>query len=65
MPLNLQALSLAIMCDGHELETYDVKQEGPSSIRAFVASEAGKVSVHNIPIVNSRRLTVEISNSIL
>ena len=53
------------MCDGHELETYDVKQEGPSSIRAFVASEAGKVSVHNIPIVNSRTLTVEISNSIL
>jgi hypothetical protein len=53
------------MCDGHELETYDVKQEGPSSIRAFVASEAGKVSLHKIPMVNPRRLTVEISNLIL
>lgn len=45
MPLHLPSLSLAIICDGTELETYDVKPEGPSSIRAFVASEAGKVSV--------------------
>lgn len=32
----------AIVCDGKELETYDVKQEGTSSLIAFVASEAGK-----------------------
>jgi len=30
------------MCDGNELETFNVKQEGPSLMTAFVASEAGK-----------------------
>ena len=44
MPLILQSLNFAIVCDGNELETYDVKQEGPNTITAFVASEAGKVS---------------------
>jgi hypothetical protein len=29
---------------------HDVKQEGPNSIRAFVASEAGKVSVSHDPL---------------
>ena len=33
----------AIVCDDKELETYDVKQEGTSSLTAFIASEAGKV----------------------
>jgi hypothetical protein len=42
MPLNIQALNFAIVCDGYELETHDVKQEAPNSIRAFVASESGK-----------------------
>jgi len=42
MPLSLEALNFAIICDGYELETHDVKQEGANSIRAFVASEAGK-----------------------
>ncbi len=45
MPLILQPLKFAIICDGNELETYDVKQDGPNSIRAYVASETGKVSV--------------------
>jgi hypothetical protein len=63
MPLSLQSLNVALICDGNELETYDVKQEGPNSIRAFVASEAGKVSVPSIPLVTTRRPTVEISNS--
>jgi hypothetical protein len=45
MPLSLEALNFAIICDGYELETHDVKQEGANTIRAFVASEAGKVSV--------------------
>jgi hypothetical protein len=45
MPLNLEPLSLSIICDGSELETYDVKQDGPNSIQAYVASEAGKVIV--------------------
>jgi hypothetical protein len=44
MPLILQSLNFAIICDGNELETYDVKQDGPNTITAFVASEAGKVS---------------------
>jgi len=43
MPLRLSQLSLAIKCDENELETFDVKREGPSLISAFVASEAGKV----------------------
>jgi hypothetical protein len=45
MPLSLQPLNFAIICDGYELETHDAKQDGPNSIRAYVASEAGKVSV--------------------
>jgi hypothetical protein len=45
MPLRLPSLSFAILCDGTELETHGVQLEGPSSITAFVASEAGKVSV--------------------
>ncbi|KAN0130153.1 Peptidase S8/S53 domain containing protein [Lactarius tabidus] len=42
MPLNLPAMNAAIVCDGKELDTYDVKQNGTSSLTAFVASEAGK-----------------------
>jgi hypothetical protein len=45
MPLSLLPLNFAITCEGNELETYDVVQEGPNSTRAYVASEAGKVSV--------------------
>ena len=36
-------MNAAIVCDGKELETYDVKQEGTSSLTGFIASEAGKV----------------------
>ncbi len=36
-------MNAAIVCDGKELETYDMKQEGTSSLTAFIASEAGKV----------------------
>lgn len=36
-------MNVAIICEGRELETYNVKQEGASSLTAFVASEAGKV----------------------
>ncbi len=43
MPLRLPSLNAAIVCDGKELEAYDVKQEGTSSLSAFIASEAGKV----------------------
>jgi hypothetical protein len=42
MPLTLPAMNAAIVCNGEELETYDVKQEGTSMLTAFVASEAGK-----------------------
>ena len=45
MPLSLPAVNAAIVCDGKELETYDVKQEGISSLTGFIASEAGKVRV--------------------
>ena len=44
MPLNVQSFGVTIVCDGNGLQTYDVKQEGPNAITAFVASEAGKVS---------------------
>jgi hypothetical protein len=45
MPLNLPAMSAAIVCDGKELETYDVKPESTSSLMGFIASEAGNVTV--------------------
>lgn len=61
MSLSLQAFELSIDCDGKELEMYDVKQEGPNSMRAFVASEAGKVSITKILLAS--RLTVDTSNS--
>jgi hypothetical protein len=43
MPLSLPTMKAAIMCNDKELEAYDVKQEGTSSLTAFIASEAGKV----------------------
>ena len=59
MPLTLPPFNFAIICDGKELETYDVKEEtleeGPDSITAFVASEAGKVSVPKVPFVSTRK----------
>ena len=55
MPLGLKALEFSIICDKNELETYDVKQEGPNSITAFVASEPGKVSVPYWILLASRR----------
>jgi hypothetical protein len=45
MPLSLLSLDFGIVCDGEELELYNVNMEDPSSVRAFVASEAGKVSI--------------------
>ena len=45
MPLSLQSLDFAIICDGNELEMYGAKQDGPNSMQAYVASEAGKVIV--------------------
>ena len=48
-------MNFAIICDGHELETYDAKQDDPNSIQAFVASEAGKVIVSYDPLVNTKR----------
>ena len=41
---SLPAMNAAIVCDGKDLETYNVKQDGTSSLAAFVSSEAGKVS---------------------
>jgi hypothetical protein len=56
MPLSLPAMNAAIVCDGKELEAYDVKQEGTSSLTAFIANEAGKggsVSpLHYEPLLN-------------
>src|SRR6266404_4343248 len=45
MPVSLPSLSAAVVCDGKELETYNVEQESASFSKAFIASEAGKVSV--------------------
>jgi hypothetical protein len=45
MPLHLPQLSFAIKCDENELETFDAKQEGPSVMTAYVASEVGKVGI--------------------
>lgn len=36
-------MNAAIVCDGKVLETYNVLQDGTSSLTAFVTSEAGKV----------------------
>ena len=64
MPLSLQSLDFYIICGFNDLETYDVKREGQNSITAFVASEAGKVSVLHIPMWSREIPTVEISKSI-
>jgi len=48
MPLRLPSLNFAIECEGKELETYNVKQDSPRSITAFVASDAGKVRFFRI-----------------
>jgi hypothetical protein len=53
MPLTLPAMNAAIVCNGEELETYDVKQEGTSMLTAFVASEAGKV--RTVPSLTTNR----------
>ncbi|KAH9072858.1 hypothetical protein EDB83DRAFT_137851 [Lactarius deliciosus] len=42
MPLSLPSMNVAVVCDGKVLETYDVKQEGTSSLTAFIPSETGK-----------------------
>jgi len=50
MSLSLPSMNFAVVCNGNELETYDVKQEGPYSIRAWIASQAGKqfkITYHN------------------
>jgi hypothetical protein len=44
MPLILPPLNFSVVCDGREMELFDINQENPSSVRAFVASEAGKVN---------------------
>jgi hypothetical protein len=64
MPLILEPLNFAIICDGFELETHDAKQDGPNAIRAYVASEAGKVIVPKDLLVNTKRLTIMTSNSV-
>lgn len=56
MPLTLQSFNFAIICDENELETYDVKQQGPNSTTAFIASEAGKVSLSKIPFASMRMI---------
>jgi hypothetical protein len=48
MSLTLLSLECAISCDGKEMEMYAVQQEGPSALTAYVASEAGKVSVQQV-----------------
>jgi hypothetical protein len=59
MPIRLPQLDLAIICEENELEMFDVEQEGPSLVRAFVASEAGKVSVSPPPKKNLSMLSDE------
>ncbi|KAH9067808.1 hypothetical protein EDB87DRAFT_1573363 [Lactarius vividus] len=61
MPLSLPSMNAAIVCDGMELETYDVKQEGTSSLRAFVASETGKHGTNRFTI---QQFKVTYSNNL-
>jgi hypothetical protein len=44
MPLILPPLDFSVVCDGKEMELFNINQENPSSLRAFIASEAGKVN---------------------
>ena len=53
MPLSLPAMNVAIVCEGRELEMFGVKQDGMTSLTAFIASEAGKVS--GSPSLNCER----------
>ena len=72
MPLSLQSLDFAIICDGREMETYDAKQDGPNAIQAYVASEAGKVTVSQVSPGEHKKTNhldqqfkVELSNKLL
>ena len=60
MPMSLPAMNAAIVCDGKELETYGVKQEGTSSLTGFVASDAGKVRAFFSPQTDALRTTTEL-----
>src|SRR6266702_2472704 len=40
---------LQLYATAKELETYDLKQEGASSLTAYIAREAGKVRAFSIP----------------
>ncbi len=62
MPVSLPSLSAAVVCDGKELETYNVEQESASFSKAFIASEAGKVSVFS-PLGTGRSLQTPLSQS--
>ncbi|KAI0356946.1 hypothetical protein OH77DRAFT_1423213 [Trametes cingulata] len=47
MPLNLNAYTAHICCDGEELKAYDVQIEGGKTVSCWIASEKGKnFSVH-------------------
>jgi hypothetical protein len=48
MPLTLLAMNFAVFCDGKEMETHAVQQEGVSTLLGYLASEAGKVSVQQV-----------------
>ena len=52
--LDTAVVLFSIICDGNDLEMYNVKQEGSNLATAFVASEAGKVSMPKIPFVSIR-----------
>ena len=62
-------MDTAIVCDDEELEAYDVKQDGTTSLTAFVASEAGKVRVFFLPSPlhcrRTNRLDSAIQNHVL
>jgi hypothetical protein len=62
MPLHSPYLSFAIECDENELETFDVRQDGPSSTTAFVASEAGKVGYLFSPQNLLKRMSKNFNN---
>ena len=46
-------MNVAIVCEGRELEMFGVKQDSTTSLTAFIASEAGKVS--GSPSLNCER----------
>ena len=46
MPLVLHGCSVQVLCDGREMEQFDVRQENDDTISCWIASQEGQVRAY-------------------